>query len=200
MWDQGWVIAAFCRYKQAVDLGARTRVGAGGASRAIGGGWRDDELCAAAALAVRHGIAREVATRAAGQGGGLRSGWAVAQYRGVQQLAAAQALHCLEEQGDANPRRLAKALGTSVRTLQRQLAVEGMIVTGLRMAARQQRALRLIQRRVPPCLAAAEAGYADQAHMARGFKHACGPTPRQMAGVLAGPMAAGAVDPGQHPG
>lgn len=172
-------------YNQSVNLGVQTKVDANGVSRVLKTSDRDDELCAAGALAVMGWIGREIAQRKPGQTPNLLSGWQVASYLGANPLASAQAMHLLEDGGDVEPQTLALSLGVSLRTLQRQVAREGLTLTSLRMAARQQRALRLLASGANLSQAAAMAGYADHAHMTRGLKTACGLTPRQMAALFA---------------
>lgn len=99
-------------------------------------------------------------------------------------MASAEAMRLLEAEGDHDLCGLAAILGSSIRTLQRQLSAEGLTATDLRLAARQQKALRLLSRGLGLCLVATVAGYADQAHMARSIKAACGMTPRSIAALF----------------
>lgn len=114
------------------------------------------------------------------------SGWRAARYLGAERQASAEVARLLEADGDMDLRTLAASLGSSARTLQRQIAAEGLSLTELRMACRQTVALRLIQAGEGSLgQVASLAGFADQAHMARAFKAASGLTPGQIARMLA---------------
>lgn len=178
-------LALYNLYNQSVNLGVQTTVDAAGVRRHLAGGDRDDDLCAAGALAILGWIGRELTQRKPGAPGTMLSGWQVASYPGANDMASAEVMRLLEETSDNEPCALAAALGVSRRTLQRQVASEGLTLTSLRMAARQQRALRLMAGGTGLCQVAAMAGFSDHAHMARSVKKACGLTPRQMAALFA---------------
>lgn len=183
--DISKIVAGYNLYNEAVNLGVRTNFESGGFHRHLISAARDDALCAAATQTLLRVLIGEASTLHADEKPEIKSGWRVALYLGAERLASAEAMRLLEDQGDFDLRTLAAALGCSPRTLQRQVAADGLSITDLRMAARQQRAFRLIQCRTGLCQAAHEAGYADQAHMARSIKAACGLTPRQIAKTLA---------------
>ncbi|MBA4218333.1 MAG: hypothetical protein C0460_13510 [Methylibium sp.] len=178
------IVALYNLYNNSVDLPVRTRVIEGQVARMLDGADSDDELCAAGSLAVLHWISQEAEQRRPGQTADLIPASGVARYLGVEDMASAEAMRLLEAEGDHDLCGLAAILGSSIRTLQRQLSAEGLTATDLRLAARQQKALRLLSRGLGLCLVATVAGYADQAHMARSIKAACGMTPRSIAALF----------------
>jgi AraC-like DNA-binding protein len=73
---------------------------------------------------------------------------------------------------------VAEALGTSVRTLQRQMRAAGLTYAGVVRQARCRAALRMLEdpgRKV--CDVARTLGYADPAHFTRAFRHWTGLSP-----------------------
>ena len=181
------IVELYNAYNAAVPLGVKTTVEGEGARRDAAASVADDELCAAGSLAVLAWVRRDTAAKAARPSQDwMLSGWRAAIYLGAERLAGAEAAHALESEGDMDLRRLSMRLGSTARTLQRRIAEEGLTITQLRLASRQTRALRLIQAGgMSLGQVAIEAGYADQAHMSRGFKFSCGLTPGQIAQALA---------------
>ncbi|MDG0863283.1 helix-turn-helix domain-containing protein [Pelomonas aquatica] len=181
------VVGLYNVYNRSVPLGVRTEVHEGGTRRMPSSVAKDDELCAAGSLAVVGWIGRDVASKAARPPEDwMISGWRAARYLGAERQASAEVARLLEADGDMDLRTLAASLGSSARTLQRQIAAEGLSLTELRMACRQTVALRLIQAGEGSLgQVASLAGFADQAHMARAFKAASGLTPGQIARMLA---------------
>ncbi|MGC4077710.1 MAG: AraC family transcriptional regulator [Rubrivivax sp.] len=180
------VIGLYNIYNESVQLGVRTAVEAGSVRRSLVNVERDDELCAAGSLAVLrwiHSDAEAKLKRPSSEW--MLTAWNSAVYLGAERQASAEAVRILEIDGDKDLRTLAACLGSSARTLQRQIAIEGLTVTELRLACRQSAALRMIQEgRQSLGQIASVAGFADQAHMSRSFKSASGLTPGQIARML----------------
>ncbi|MDY0747929.1 helix-turn-helix transcriptional regulator [Paucibacter sp. R3-3] len=185
--SQEAVIELYNVYNQSVPLGVRTSVDAGAIRRSLVSAAKDDELCAAGSLAVLGWIKSDAASKLARPAASwMLSGWSSAVYLGAERQAGAEAAQALEQEGDMDLRSLAARLGASPRTLQRQIAEEGLTVTELRRSCRQTVALRLMQAGGNSLgQIASLAGFADQAHMARGFKASCGLTPGQIAKLIA---------------
>jgi transcriptional regulator GlxA family with amidase domain len=108
---------------------------------------------------------------------------AVAARLGVERSASAQAAEVFELQGAIDIPSLARALGCSLRTLQRRLKEEGGSAEQLRACGRIVRATRLLRTNLTLTQVAMEAGFADAAHMSRAFKVACGNTPTTLRSV-----------------
>lgn len=185
--DNEHAVAAYNLYNDSAPLSIRTELRNGAVRRSLVHVTQDDELCAAGSIAVVRWLETEarkrVHARVAPQ---QATAWNVALYLGVERLAGAEASRLLDQEGDLDLPALAARLGVSSRTLQRQLASEDLSVSELRQASRQTRALALMQGRRPRLSdIAVEAGFADQAHMARCLKKASGLTPRQILQTIA---------------
>lgn len=185
--SQEAILGLYNVYNQSVPLGVRTQVHEGETRRSLVSAEKDDELCAAGSLAVLNWIGRDARAKLARPASEwMLTGWRTALYLGVERMASAQAARTLDEEGDMDLGKLSARLGSTIRTFQRQIAAEGLTVARIRMASRQTRALRLIQDRGQSLgQIALAAGYADQAHMARGFRGSSGLTPGQIARMLA---------------
>jgi len=79
-----------------------------------------------------------------------------------------------------SPRRLARQLGMSERTLKRRLAAQGTSYTELLDAARRTRALELLGSDVSVEEVSARLGYSDAANFTRAFRRWTGQSPRAL--------------------
>jgi len=83
-----------------------------------------------------------------------------------------------------------RPIATTTRTLQRHFVrTTGLTPRDFEAIARARRAAELLRAGHPPVRVAAEAGYADQAHLTRDFTAMTGRTPREL--LLAGATPAG---------
>lgn len=192
--DRQAAIAGYNAYNASVSLAVKTQVTAGSSSiqRQLASIQRDDELCRAGSMAVVDWMLREVAARGGAEPPPQpRSMAECARYLGAERGAALEAMQVLESCGDLSSPALASALGVGLRTFERELQSEDLNPRLLRMAARMQRAMRLLPSQKSLASVAVEAGFSDQAHMARSFKTACGMAPSLLRSLIRGtPVAA----------
>jgi AraC-like DNA-binding protein len=91
------------------------------------------------------------------------------------------AFAAIEARPEATPAQLARRLAVTPRTLQRLFRDNALSVPGFWLAlARARRAALELTAGVPLADIAAEAGYADQAHMTRAFRRWFGTTPARL--------------------
>lgn len=103
---------------------------------------------------------------------------ALCGHLGLQRAVVREVLALLHEEPDAGIDRCAARLATSVRTLQRQLAREGLVFAELKQAVRVTMAGHRMRHRDESLTATAHAsGFFDSAHMAHAWQVACGISP-----------------------
>lgn len=178
------VIEIFNYYNQYAPLAVRTELKNGAISRKMVNTSHDDALCAAGTLTVAQEMQLNALKNVASPK--LKTIQEIASYLGVENMASADVMSILNAEGDKDLSTLSSIMGNSNRTLQRQLAHEGVTLKELRMASRHISAFNLLRKgTMSACDIAIYTGYSDQAHMIRGFKQACGLTPGQISQVFA---------------
>lgn len=177
------VIEFFNFYNQYAPLAVRTEVKNGMSNRKLVNIGHDDVLCAAGTLTVAQEMQKNALKKTSASQ--ILTSRHVANYLGVENMASAEIMLILGTEGDQDLSTLSSLMGNSNRTLQRQLAQEGLTLKELRMASRQLSAFNLLRDGTMSASdIAIQAGYSDQAHMIRGFKQACGLTPGQISQIL----------------
>ncbi len=178
-----WALNA---YTESARLGVRTRLAltldeaaaaprlAVRRERAAAGD--DPELCRAGVLTLMEILIGQSAHTPA-QPGAARGLSSIARLLGVEHSAAAHAVEVFEHEGHVAVARVAELLGCSQRTLERRLRQEGVTAEALRRATRVIRATGRLRSQESLTDIAADAGYADLAHMSREFRSSCGMSP-----------------------
>jgi len=106
---------------------------------------------------------------------------------GVQGGAACEVSQVFESEGPVPLAELARRLACHPRTLERRLREEGLTAEILRQAVRLLHAMARMRSGGNLAAIAAEAGYADHAHMTRSFRASCGMAPSFFKRLMAAP-------------
>ena len=104
----------------------------------------------------------------------------VADKLGAPNLAARDAAAYFDSEPHGSVEGLARRLGCSPRTLQRQLRRARVEASEIKRAAMLSHATNLLDTDATATAIAHDSGYADQAHMCRAFVKACGLTPTML--------------------
>lgn len=200
----GNAVAAFNAYLQAAPLGVRTtlsfarkRADAPGLSmqRRLGAVTSDPALCRIAVLAAfEHALDKVRLNAARPARPPVRRLSHVALDMGVTSLASAELATVFEQEGSITIAAAARHLGCHQRTLERRLREEGLTAETVRQAARLLDATARLRSAASLTTAAAEAGYADLAHMSRAFRLSCGQPPSLLRAAARGLLVPEAID------
>lgn len=173
--DDAAALRLYNLYNERATLGVRTRLAPDSdrdrlsvESRRSALATSDPEPCRQASLAAVSLALR--LRRAAVDAGGLPG---LAAQVGVGGTAAADVAAALAAGASPQVPALARGLGTSARTLQRQLARQHLTIGRLAAAHRLHQACQGLTRPGSLTDLALACGYADLAHMTRAFVHAC---------------------------
>ena len=108
----------------------------------------------------------------------------VAQHLDVESSASAEAAFCFEQDRYLTISQTAKLIGTSTRTLERQIKKDGISLELIRSAVRIAGVSRSLRGSESLTTIAQNEGYFDLSHMSRAFKASCGMSPSTVRAVI----------------